>query len=190
MASMVRNTVQHPEISQEDIQALIWAMLARAKFSDLSTELKSVASRLLTPKQIVDLNGGALGLLTDDKIAGAFIKEPPILRQIREAEARLRNALTNPASSFADLERIAILTGEVPLGPGSRQVPEGRWSLHPTGYYVRYIPSGYAKTKLEIYVPQGSQAVGKEFDPASHVAVPGNTSRQRLLQSGRFKAEE
>jgi hypothetical protein len=57
--------------------------------------------------------------------------------------------------------------------------------MHPDGYYVRYIPSGYSSTRVEIWVPQGSPAVGKEFDPAAHIAVPGNTARQRLIQSGR-----
>jgi hypothetical protein len=53
------------------------------------------------------------------------------------------------------------------------------------GYYVRYLPSGYSSTRVEIWVPQGSPAVGKEYDPATHIAVPGNTARQRLIQSGR-----
>ena len=64
-------------------------------------------------------------------------------------------------------------------------MPSGRWSLHPDGYYVRYIPSGYSSTRTEIWVPEGSPAVGKEYDPATHIAVPGNTSRQRLIQSAR-----
>ena len=70
-------------------------------------------------------------------------------------------------------------------GAGSREVPSGRWSNHPDGYHVRYLPSGYSSTKVDIWVPQGSPAVGKEYDPATHIAVPGNTSRQRLIQSGR-----
>ena len=37
------------------------------------------------------------------------------------------------------------------------------------------------------WVPQGSPAVGKEYDPAAHIAVPGNTARQRLIQSGRLQ---
>ena len=83
------------------------------------------------------------------------------------------------------MERVAVLSGNAPMGPGSQVVPSGRWSIHPDGYYVRYIPSGYSSTRVEIWVPQGSPAVGKEFDPATHIAVPGNTSRQRLIQSGR-----
>ena len=73
----------------------------------------------------------------------------------------------------------------VGIGEGSREVPSGRWSLHPDGYYVRYLPVSYTNTVTQIWVPQGSPAVGKEYDPATHIAVPGNTARQRLMQSGR-----
>ncbi len=110
---------------------------------------------------------------------------PEPLRQIAQAEAQLRQMLTTPGTSFAEMERVAVLSGAAPLGEGSRAVPSGRWSVHPDGYYVRYLPSGYSSTRVEIWVPQGSPSVGKEFDPATHIAVPGNTARQRLIQSGR-----
>ncbi len=72
-----------------------------------------------------------------------------------------------------------------PLGEGSQAVPEGRWSRHPDGYWVRYLPSGYSSTRLEVWVPADSPAIGREFDPSRHIAVPGNTARQRLIQSAR-----
>jgi hypothetical protein len=187
--SIARNSVQHPEVPQHDIQALIWAILAQAKFETLSSDLKAVASKLLTPQQLAGMNRSALDLLSDDGIAGRFVKEPPIVRQALEAQAKLRNAFANPTSSFSDLERIAVLTGDVPLGPGSREVPAGRWSKHPDGYMIRFYPSGYPTTKVQIWVEQGSKAVGKEFDPAVEVAVPGNTARQRLLQSARLQEQ-
>jgi hypothetical protein len=93
--------------------------------------------------------------------------------------------IINPATSFVDLGRVAVLSGMVPMGEASQQVPSGRWSLHPAGYYVRYIPSGYSSTRVEVWVPQGSPAVGKEFDPATHIPVPGNTARQPLWSTSR-----
>jgi hypothetical protein len=101
----------------------------------------------------------------------------------------MRQMLINPATTFDQLESVAVLAGMAPLGPGSRSVPTGRWSLHPDGYYVRYLPNGYSHTVVQIWVPQGSPAVDKEFDPATHIAVPGNTARQRLLQSGRVYSD-
>lgn len=187
---VARNSVSHPEIEQRQVQILLWAMIARTKFSEMPREMQSTASKLLTQKQIVELNGGALGILTDDKIGSAFIKQPPLLRQVYEAEARIRGMILKPTTTYGELEQIAVLRGEAPIGKDSREVPAGRWSLHPMGFYVRYKPSGYQHTTLDIFVPENSKAIGLEFDPATHIAVPGNTAKQRLLQSGRkFEGE-
>jgi hypothetical protein len=179
--TIVRNSVNHPEIDQHLIQTLLWAIVARAKFEDLSSEHKMVAARLLTPRQLAALNRSALDILSG---SGLPIDMPAPLRRIAEAEARMRSLLTG-GGSYAELERVAVLAGAAPMGPGSQEIPQGRWSLHPDGYYIRYLPSSYTNTVVEIWVPQGSPAVGKEYDPATHIAVPGNTARQRLIQSGR-----
>jgi|KBSSwiStaDraftv2_1062776.scaffolds.fasta_scaffold22994_2 hypothetical protein len=183
--SILRNSVQHPEIPQPSIQVLLWAIIARAKFEDLQPDLKATASRLLTPRQLASLNRNALDVLSGNALTDALGGVPEPLRQIAQAEAQLRQMMTTPGASFADMERVAVLAGAAPLGEGSSSVPSGRWSQHPDGYFVRYIPSGYSSTRVEIWVPQGSPAVGKEYDPATHIAVPGNTARQRLAQSGR-----
>ena len=183
--SVVRNSVQHSEIEQHDVQTLLWAIIARAKFEDLQPEMKATAAKLLTPRQLASLNRNALDVLSGNALTDALGGVPEPLRQIAQAEAQLRQMMTTPGASFAEMERVAVLSGAAPLGEGSQSVPSGRWSIHPDGYYVRYIPSGYSSTRVEIWVPQGSPAVGKEYDPATHIAVPGNTARQRLIQSGR-----
>jgi len=183
--SVVRNSVQHPEIEQHDVQALLWAIIARAKFEDLQPEIKATASKLLTPRQLASLNRNALDVLSGNALTDALGGVPEPLRQIAQAEAQLRQMMTTPGASFAEMERVAVLSGAAPFGEGSQTVPSGRWSIHPDGYWVRYIPSSYSSTRVEIWVPQGSPAVGKEYDPATHIAVPGNTARQRLIQSGR-----
>jgi hypothetical protein len=189
VVAILHNAVDHPEIEQHRIQTLLWAIIARAKFEDLSAEHKATAARLLTPQQLSMLNRSALDLIPGPALDAALDRMPPLLRQIYEAEANLRHMLTQPGTTFEQMERVAVLAGMAPLGEGSRQVPSGRWSLHPDGYYVRYLPQGYSYTVVQIWVPQGSPAVGQEYDPALHIAVPGNTARQRLIQSGRFKTE-
>ena len=185
VVAIVRNSVAHPEIGQHDIQLLLWAIIARAKFEDLAAELKFVASRLLTPQLIATLNRTALDLVPDSAMRSALDRTPAPLRQILEAEARLRQMFASANASFEQIESVAVLAGMAPWGEGSRQVPAGRWSKHPDGYFVRYRPSSYSHTLTQIFVPDRSEAVGKEYDPALHIAVPGNTSRQRLIQSGR-----
>jgi hypothetical protein len=183
--TIVRGSVNHLDIDQHDVQVLLWAIIARSKFEDLDTRLKSTASRLLTPRQLAALNRTALDLVPGPALNAATDRMPPLLKQVFQAEAQLRQMLTQPGTPYDQLERVAVLAGMAPMGEGSRGVPSGRWSLHPDGYYVRYLPASYTNTVVQIWVPQGSPAVGKEYDPATHIAVPGTTARQRLIQSGR-----
>lgn len=187
--AIVRNSVNHPEIDQHDIQLLLWSIIARAKYENLDNKIKLVAARLLTPKELASMNRTGLDMIPKAVQDKAIDEAPAPIQAVLRAEAQLRSMLTSANSSFDDVERVAVLAGVAEPGPGSKAVPSGRWSAHPDGYYVRYIPSGYSSTRLEIWVPQGSPAVSKEFDPATHIAVPGNTSRQRLIQSGRQRSE-
>lgn len=181
--SIVRNSVQHPEIQQHDVQVLLWAIIARAKFEDLEPRLKLTAAMLLTPRQLAVLNRSALQTVQETALREVDVPEP--VRVILDAENKLRGMVTSANSSYEQMESVAVLAGLAPRGPGSINVPAGRWSLHPDGYYVRYLPNSYTNTIVQIWVPQGSPAVGKEYDPATHIATPCNTARQRLIQSGR-----
>jgi hypothetical protein len=186
--SILRNSVNHPNIEQHDIQVLLWAIVARAKFEDLDTHLKQTATQLLTPRQLAALNRTALDLVPGPAMDAMMDRVPDALKTIVRAEAQIRQLATTPGTTYDQLERVAVLAGVPPMGVGSKNVPTGRWSLHPDGYYVRYMPQGYTYTVEQLWVPQGSPAVGREYDPATHIAMPGNTNMQRLIQSGREKA--
>jgi hypothetical protein len=189
VTSILRNSVAHPEIEQRDIQLLLWAIVARAKFEDLDLRLKGVAAKLLTQKQLLGLNRSALSVFSNPQLNAITGGMPGPIRTVVEAESRMRGLLTTPGSSYSDIERVAVLGGVAPRGPGSIDVPASRWSLHPDGYWVRYKPNGYSNTWVEVWVPKGGKGKGKVYDPGTAIAVPVNTSRQRLAQSGRVFAQ-
>jgi hypothetical protein len=188
VVNIVRSSTRHPEIEQQDVQALLWAIVARAKFEDLAPQLKATASRLLTVRQIATLNRNALDVLSGNALTDALGGVPEPLRLVAEADAKIRQMATSPGLQYADMEEVAFLAGPAPIGTGSSQVPQGRWSIHPDGYYIRFTPAGYKTMRIEIWVPAG--VGGKEFDPATHIAVPGNTARQRLIASGRQQQQQ
>ncbi|MDQ3206566.1 MAG: hypothetical protein M3Q40_08730 [Pseudomonadota bacterium] len=184
--AIVRNSVLHPEIEQRDVQLLLWAILAKTRPQELNPQLQSVAVRLLSPQEFAALGrGAALDFVRGRAYEMLLDQASPQLRQVLQAEARLRDMLTSTGNRFEDIEQVAVLAGMAPVGEGSQAVPSGRWSRHPDGYWVRYLPSAYSSTRVELWVPDDSTAIGRPFDPATHIAVPGNTSRQRLIQSGR-----
>ena len=181
--AILRNSVNHPDIAQRDIQVLLWAIIARAKFEDLGRDQQVTAARLLSKKQLASLNRNALDVLPNSQVQGLIGGTPGPVRAVLQAEADMRRMLSG-GSSYADLERVAVLAGMAPVGEGSRtDIPANRWSRHPDGFWIRFDPSGYSQTKVELYVPQ--EAAGKKYDPADTVAVPTNTAKQRLGQSAR-----
>ena len=152
--SILANSLLHPEIPQEDVQVLLWAIIARTDFSKLPPDIQTTANRLLSPAQIKQLNQGALALLPDQLTGQAFARLPQPLQRVYQAEAELRQRLTlETPPTYAALERIAVLPGEPAPEKGPR-IPGGRWSYHPDGYYIRYLPDGYRRMVIQVDVPE------------------------------------
>ncbi len=151
---ILRSSIDHPEIPQRRIQVLIWAILAHAKIEQLDPESRQTAVALLTPLELVELNRGALDVLPQGAREGAEANMPPLIRDAFEAENRLRELLTSSSATYDQLEAVAVRAGAAPIGPGSREIPKVRWSYNPSGFFVRYLPSGYSVTHVEVYVPE------------------------------------
>ncbi|MFC1845109.1 hypothetical protein ACFLZ5_10020 [Thermodesulfobacteriota bacterium] len=157
ISNILKRSGHHPEVIQKDIQVLIWGVLARSKISKMPENIRWAATKLLTSKEINKLNGGALGMIPEELLHKAFSHLPPEVRQVLEAEARIRNLLSRAQVSYDEIERIAVPFGDSPVDEEGRNIPRGRWSYHPDDYFVRYYPSGYRKTKIQIAVPKAIQ---------------------------------
>lgn len=178
--SMMQRAVSHPEISQRDIQVLVWAILSRTKISKMSRHMQLAASKLLTPKEIFRINGGALGLIPKSLMEKAFENLPPPVRRVLEAEAQLREMLTEAQATYEELERVAVLQGEPPFDERDHKIPSGRWSLNPDGYFIRYFPFGYSRTRIEIYVPESFRI---ERDNLGRITLIANRLGNRIETS-------
>ena len=164
----------HGEINQTEVQSLIWAVLARCKISDMSDNKQINASILLTPEEIFELNGGALGLIPDGMLDDLFGDITGPVRSVLEAEAGIRNTLSRAESSYEELEEIAIIHGDPPEEYDERDIPVGRWSWHPNGYYIRYFPIGYKHTRIELWVPENENtelSYGNTLLKAGHTGL-------------------
>src|SRR3954470_6722099 len=79
--TIVRNSVNRPNIPQHDIQLLLWAIIARSKFEDLDSHLKATATQLLTPRQLAALNRTALDMVPGPALDAATSRMPAFVRQ-------------------------------------------------------------------------------------------------------------
>jgi hypothetical protein len=178
-AILYAHQTKHPQIDQHDVQVLLWAIIARSKFKNLSGKLKVVAGLLLTPEQIIKLNGGMVETLSDEALGRGLINLPAPVRAVMEAENKIRNLVATGVDDYEQFERMAMLAG---IAPNDHpEVQRGMWSLHPDGYYVRYLPMGYSRTQVQIYVPATKGQV--TYNAIGSIACPANTGAQRLAQT-------
>lgn len=155
VASVLKNSVFHPEVDQKDVQLLLWAIIARSKPSECNKEIQRTARILLTPEEYDRLNGGALGKIPQPVLKAALQKLPPVARDVFQAEARLREMMLSPVlAPYHEVERVAVRIGEVLPPPDSRDINLGRWSFDPDGYFIRFFPYSYSTTRTQIYYPE------------------------------------
>jgi hypothetical protein len=154
---ILERSADHPEIAQQDIQMLLWSILARAKISDLSREQQAVAGRLLTGAEIRQVNGGALGLIPDAVKDAALARLPPVVAHLLSAEADLRDLIAQGDASYEEMAAIAMR--EPPEEAPGEDIPRERWSYR-DGMYIRYLPEGYEETRIQVYVPGASPNAG------------------------------
>ncbi len=151
---ILQRSVDHPEIPQTMVQTLIWAILARAKINDMSPDMQNAATKLLAQEDVNDLNQKALNVIREEISQKAWESLPSPARRTLEAENKLRSLLTTTSASYEELERVAVLAGAPERREGGREIPKGRSSYHPDGYFVRYIPSSYREILFQISVPE------------------------------------
>jgi len=180
--SILKSAEKHADVTQHDVQILLWAIIARTKFADYAGPVKVTALKLLTTRELTQLEGGALGILPIDVVQKAKDQMPAGLQAVFEAENNIRQLVASGNYTYADMEKYAILAG---MAPPRTDVPRGIWTKHPDGYYVRYLPSGYSVTKVQIYVPKELLSNGTRliYDAAGDIACPANTGAQRLAQT-------
>lgn len=152
--SILENSVRRPEIPQEIIQTLIWAILARADPENLVEEERQAAGKLLSRQEISALSHAAQPPLADEAFDLLYGRLPAAGRELLEVENALREKFAGGPVSYEELEEIAVKTGDHPPGPGSRDVPAGRWSYDRAGFFIRFFPSGYSQTRIEVSVPR------------------------------------
>lgn len=182
VTTILKSAENHPEVKQNDIQMLLWTIIAKTKFIDYAGPVKATALTLLTPKQLLQLEGGALGVLPFDAMAAAKEQLPESIQAIFEAENNIRNLVSSGNYSYEEFEKYAILAG---MATPRADTPSGIWTLHPDGYYMRYFPSGYSITRVQIYVPEELIKEGEKliYDATDDISCPANNGSQRLAQT-------
>lgn len=204
-ADFVQSIIQHyavkPEIPQQDVQVLLWAIIAGSDMKALGSTHSKTLNALFSTEELLKLQAQGfldteMDKVVDDIKKFALGNIPDKLQELFNADEKLRTMVSSN-KTFQEIEKIAIIPGVAPRDM-IREVSKGRWSYHPNGYFVRFFPNGYPQTRVDVYVPfkdsvqknkkgkiTGINESAKEpvevvFDPSGMVASPANRPSQRV----------
>ncbi len=171
--TILKGSPNHPELDQRNIQLLLWGVVSRTDFNKLPAQVQYTGRRLLSSKQVFELQGGVVGLV---KTVVNTLPSDGTLGDIQQV-------FHTGMNSYEAYERIAVPRIESKMKKPSFKL--NQWYRHKEGYYVRYYPDGYKKTRIQVYVPEttdnGETLVNYIlFDPTSISIAPANTNAQRL----------
>lgn len=177
--SLIKNWYKNQDLPQQTVQALVWAIIAKSSFKNMNPEMQLAATKLLSKNELLSLTKMGLDFVPANVMSKAKSNLPPSVQMVLEAENKIRNFFSSSSSSsYADLEKLALLSG---VNPVTSEIAYGSWGLHPNGYWTSYQPHGYRQMTVRIYVPNTISSVN--YIPSDDVAVPANTGSQRLKVS-------
>ena len=152
IGTILRTSVRHPKIPREDIQLLLWAILSRTRVDQMAPKLQAAARALLPASEINNINVSAQQVLDVAERTRLFRSVTGPTRQALEVESALRYEFSRANANYEQIEKIAILSG-VPPPENRNAIKRGQWSPHPGGYFVRYFPDSFARTKVQVLRP-------------------------------------
>ena len=108
--------------------------------------------------------------LTGNALEAELAKLPEPIQQLRRTEDQLRSMLQSAATSYANVERLAA--PDAGIGETKGAIPVGRWSTLEPGVFVRFVPNGYTRMTVQVYIPKPLLPAAQPFRARPVTAVP------------------
>jgi hypothetical protein len=156
-------------ISQEDAQVLIWSLLSKTRFDQLSAENQKNLLRIFPDAPVRFGNSVFEEQATDFLLS----QVPPEFRSVKEQLDKYQELLQDRQLNFSEIEQVLS-----PLSSRTEAVDVG-WLKHEDGYYIHLQANGYQQVHVKIYAPEGTK-MNTYFEPTKIIALPGQGQRLAL----------
>jgi len=176
LASLLKESELHPDVPQNDIQQLVLVIVQGMALDKMPPALQQVAARVLPKESFRQLQGAAMA----DAFLGMINERMSKDRNAQKTIGKINDIGTQMQKNSAATQ--AAGAG----GPAAYAEPvlRGTWAQMPGGFYVRYLPDGYMKTRVQVIVPDAAVTADAKtvltFDPTQFLAVLNQTPGARL----------
>lgn len=181
IAAALKNIELHPDVPQGDVQALLLAIVSGIDADRMPAPVQQTAARVLPKDVLSQLQGQSQAKTAEHKILGYLDKRLAKNKGAQQTLSQVDNAETTVQQNVQDLSAPASFKD---AAAGVAPVARGTWAQMPGGFYVRYLPEGFVKTRLQVMVPDSAVAQGSSapllFDPTQFLAVLGAAPTERI----------
>lgn len=178
----------HPDVPQENVQQLLWAVVQGTEFEKMPAPMQQTAARILPKESLSALQGATAANAITNRLLGIvnnrLAKDKQLQKNVGEATDKLKQ-LDQEYGVTDTVNAVKEASASQTVATAGDVVPRGTWAQMPGGFYVRYLPEGYARIHVQVIVPQAAidgadPKVPLAFDPTQFLAVHCQTPPQRL----------
>ncbi len=188
IADVLKQIELHPDVPQDAVQQLLWAIVQGTDLEKMPAPMQQTASRILPKESLALLQGATAANAITNRLLGIvnnrLSKDKQLQKDVSDATGKARQmnqdyGVTDTVNAVkeASASQTVATAGDI--------VPRGTWAQMPGGFYVRYLPEGYARVHVQVIVPQASidgadPKAPLALDPTQVLAVYCQTPPQRL----------
>lgn len=175
VAAFLKQIELHPDVAQAEAQALLFTIVQGVDLEKMPPNIQQTAVRVLPKDIVTQMQGATQAKQIEQNLMNILnqrmAKDPKAQQQMAQWNKLQQQQQANPTFNVD--------------AAAAEPVLRGTWAQMPGGFYVRYLPDGYMKTRLQLMVPDAavSDADTKTtltFDPTQFLAVLGGAPAERI----------
>jgi hypothetical protein len=187
VSEILKYSELHPDVAQPYIQMLLGFTVLGTELEKMPAVAQQAAQKLLPKDTLLLLHGETQKKVLRDKLLAT------LGRRIGASDAKAAQQITGVVTKEQQIDKtfgiastIGAMKGSGTAGAISADsAPRGAWAEMPGGFYVRYLPESYVRTKLQLIVPEAAMeqvdpAKPLTFNPTQYLAVHVGSPTQRL----------
>jgi hypothetical protein len=183
IGAVLKQVELHPEVPQSDIQALLWRIVQGADLEAMPPQVQQTAAIILPRETLLLIKESAVAKMVRNQIFNFPNGRSKMAAEVQRDTVETRREIKDDDQKYQVLGTVEDVQSLQVSSDGP--VVRGAWAQMPGGFYVRYLPDGLTKTRLQVIVPDAAmvQADPKAplvFDPTQYVAVGQASPNVRL----------
>jgi hypothetical protein len=178
----------HPDVPQDNVQQLLWVIVQGTDLEKMPAPMQQTAARILPKESLALLQGATATNAITNRLLGIvnnrLSKDKQLQKDVADATGKAKQ-LDQDYGVTDTVNAVKEASASQTVATAGDVVPRGTWAQMPGGFYVRYLPEGYARVHVQVIVPQAAidgadPKTPLAFDPTQFLAVHCQTPPQRL----------